>query len=264
MENPGFEERWALSQGLRLRYLVREGSGRGALVFIHGLGGRLETWQPVLQRLAALTGHTLVALDLRGFGKSQEPSSLPGLDDFATDVTSVMDDIGVDEALLVGSSMGGMVAVRTASRAPGRVKGLVLADTGPRVRVDKRLLYRALKGDTSALKTIVERVSLRLSKRTPTLTSLFSGNPDYVLGVLERVEEEDISMEVALLDKPLLVLVGREDPVTPPSLAAELAALSMRARLELIPGARHLSHVDNPSLFAQLTARFADEVLRDI
>lgn len=119
----GIEERFAVVDGLRVRY-VRSGHGP-AVVLIHGFASSLYTWSGVIGPLSR--SHDVVALDLPGFGQSDLPPALtadvlPGV------VVGLMDALGLGRVTLIGHSMGGAVATVVAATRPERVDRLVLLD----------------------------------------------------------------------------------------------------------------------------------------
>lgn len=108
---------------VRTRYRTA-GDGDPPLLLIHGLGVALESWQRNLEVLARQ--HRVFALDVVWFGKSDKPAREVTSDYFAEFIAGFMDAVGVRRAVLVGNSMGGMIAVKTALQYPDRVAGLVL------------------------------------------------------------------------------------------------------------------------------------------
>ena len=113
--------------GGTLRVAERHGDASLALVFVHGLGGRLEQWAPVLHRLGP--GLRGVAFDLPGHGESEAGEgsdfSIPAL---ASAIGAVTAALGLRQFVLVGHSLGGLVAIEFAGRYPDRVLGLLLVD----------------------------------------------------------------------------------------------------------------------------------------
>ena len=110
----GLEARHETVDGHRLRY-VRAGSGP-AVVLVHGFASSLYTWKDVIPALAA--GHDVVALDLPGFGQSDQPADL-SFEDFPRAVLGLMDRLGIGKAALVGNSMGGATAAIVAAETAG-------------------------------------------------------------------------------------------------------------------------------------------------
>jgi alpha-beta hydrolase superfamily lysophospholipase len=108
------QARYETIEGRRVRY-VRTGSGP-AVVLVHGFGSSLYTWKDVIPLLAV--GHDVVALDLPGFGESEQPTDL-SFDDLPGAVLGLMDRLGIERAALVGNSMGGRRRYSQPPRAPG-------------------------------------------------------------------------------------------------------------------------------------------------
>ena len=94
---------------------------------VHGITASHLEWPLLASRLA---DHPVIAPDLRGRGRSNTLPEPWGMRDHADDMAAVLDAFGADRALVVGHSMGGFVAVRTADQHPDRVAGLVLVDGG--------------------------------------------------------------------------------------------------------------------------------------
>ncbi|WP_240978101.1 alpha/beta hydrolase [Planctomonas sp. JC2975] len=94
---------------------------------IHGITATHREWPLLADRLAR---RRIIAPDLRGRGRSNALPAPWGMRDHADDMAALLDAFGVDRALVVGHSMGGFVAVRTADQHPDRVAGLVLVDGG--------------------------------------------------------------------------------------------------------------------------------------
>ncbi len=116
------------SNGIRL-HVARQGTGSTTLVFLHYWGGSSRTWRHVISHLDA--DFETVAIDQRGWGQSDRPSSGYALADLANDAQGVIDALRLDRYILVGHSMGGKVSQLLASRrAPGLV-GLVLVAPSP-------------------------------------------------------------------------------------------------------------------------------------
>ncbi len=241
---------YAVVDGLRIRYLE---SGRGRpVVFIHGLGGRAEAWLPQLKSLSHIA--RAIALDLRGFGSSETPASTPTLTDYARDVIGVLDWLGVEKAVVAGSSMGGLVAVRTYTLAPGRVEGLILSNTYIRVKVDVDMLERALRGDREARSRIAER----LTARRLSLDMLVTANPRYMLRVARMISQQDLTGEAASIRRPTLLIAGEHDKITPPTLMKKLQELIPGARLTIIKNAGHLTHIEKPIEYLHTVEAFLE------
>ncbi len=101
--------------------------GCAPLVLVHGLAASSAFWLRVSEEISAL--HPVLLYDLRGHGRSAMPPSHYSAPDMADDLIELLDFLGVNAATLAGHSFGGGVALHAALRWPGRLDGLVLADT---------------------------------------------------------------------------------------------------------------------------------------
>ncbi len=112
-----------------LAFRVR-GSGP-AVVLLHGTSANHAVWEPIGDALESRA--TVIALDQRGHGRSDKPESGYAGPDFADDVVTVLDALGLDHAVLAGHSLGGRNAWLAAARHPSRVAGAVVVDYTPYV-----------------------------------------------------------------------------------------------------------------------------------
>jgi pimeloyl-ACP methyl ester carboxylesterase len=119
---------YADAAGVRL-YYERAGSGEPELLFVHGWCCDRTTFQPQFEYFART--HAVTALDLRGCGKSDCPESGYNIRDFADDLAPFCAQAGIEKPVVIGHSLGGMIAVELAARYPWLPRALVLVDPGP-------------------------------------------------------------------------------------------------------------------------------------
>jgi pimeloyl-ACP methyl ester carboxylesterase len=117
----------SLRSGVRLNYVHGGPRDGPAVILLHGLGDSSFSFSRVLPLLAR--DFRVVAVDQRGHGDSDRPERGYTIDDFAIDVLRLMDALAIDEATIIGHSMGSFVARRVAERAPHSVTRLVLIGT---------------------------------------------------------------------------------------------------------------------------------------
>lgn len=123
---PGAQQRYGLSHAPKLSYVELNEGGAQTVVFLHGLGSYLKFWRSQLDETAA-KGYRVIAIDQLGFGKSDKPATFPyTTESFSENVDELLGLLKIDQAILVGHSMGGQTALSTAIRFPARVKALVL------------------------------------------------------------------------------------------------------------------------------------------
>lgn len=124
---PGAQQRYGLGHAPKLSYVELNEGGAQTVVFLHGLGSYLKFWRAQLDATAA-QGYRVIAIDQLGFGKSEKPATFPySTESFAENVVELLDLLKVEQAVVVGHSMGGQTALATAIRFPERVAALVLA-----------------------------------------------------------------------------------------------------------------------------------------
>lgn len=234
--------------GVRLCY---ERSGHGPVVVLtHGLGGSLESWQPTADALR--DGYTVLRWDVRGFGRSER---VPGSVDPATwaaDLDALLRHEGVERAVVVGISMGGVVAQRFALDFPASTRALVLMSTTSEVGEQAR------KGWLERARLVEEQGLLAVFDQGPALSyapgyaerhaaeiraaaeeSARRNDPHSYAAAARAVSAYDFTAELARLDMPVLVLQGLEDRLTPPGGGVLLARAIPGARLEMVEGCGH-------------------------
>jgi len=117
------------SNGVHLN-VAQRGAGAPALVFLHYWGGSSRTWRRVIDALAP--EFRTIAINQRGWGKSDAPASGYALADLAHDAEAVIEALDPERYILVGHSMGGKVSQLIASRRPRGLAGLALVAPSPR------------------------------------------------------------------------------------------------------------------------------------
>ncbi|WP_108662961.1 alpha/beta fold hydrolase [Acuticoccus kandeliae] len=247
--------------------------GRGPLVvFLHGVGGNKANWH---DNLPAFAPHFhAVAWDARGYGASEDPPAPLAFSDFRKDLARVIDHFGAEKAHLVGLSMGARIALSYCANAPERVASLTLCDTHLGFRhmshedrqkfVSKRA-EPLLAGKTTA--DIAPRLARTLigdEAHTEALAKLIASmerlRAKPYIEAIRATTEEDLDPLVDTVAVPTLVLVGALDRVTPPTLAAEIAARIAGAQFAIIPDAGHLSNIEQPEAFNRVVLEFLNGV----
>lgn len=236
------------------------------LMLLHGFPLDHTSWAP---QLAADFGARVIAPDLRGFGASPftEAASIEGM---AEDVLALADRLGVGRFVLGGLSMGGYVALAVARRAPERLLGLVLADTRAeadaeetRRKRDEHVALVQAQGSQALADLVVpgfftEAYRAAEPREVRAVRTTIAGqSPQGVVNALRAMRDRpDATQGLGSIACPSLVLVGEQDPLTPPQLAERLAEGIPGARLVVIPGAAHLSNLEQPEAFNEALGVF--------
>lgn len=212
-----------------------------------------------------------VTPDQRGFGSAPLGDAPPSLDVAADDVAALLDERGLDRVVLGGLSMGGYVAMAFLRRHPARVGALVLADTKmtadpPAAAANRERLAAAVEAAGSSALLVDELLPKLVGATTR------STRPDVVSRVRAMVEtappagvawaqramaaRPDSAETLAAVEVPTLVVVGEEDALSPVADAEAMAATIPGARLAVLPGAGHLTAMEDPEAFAAVLADF--------
>lgn len=244
---------------LAVQVLPHADRARPWLLFAHALASDHRMWAP---QLAAFTpDYALAALDLRGHGASDAPSGDYPLDRLADDAIAVMDALAIDRAHVVGLSLGGMVAQAMALRAPGRLRSLTLADTtsrqpaGARAVWDARLATVRAQGMAALVAPTLERwftpaFHARAPQEVARMGALIAATPPAgYIGCAYAVANIDLTDALAKIDLPALVIVGRDDAGTPPSMAEAIARAIRGSTLRVLDHAAHLSNIEQAERF---------------
>ncbi|MGK5113383.1 MULTISPECIES: alpha/beta fold hydrolase [unclassified Geodermatophilus] len=234
--------------------LTDEGTGR-AVLLLHGIGGNARSCAPVGSVLA---GHALRALswDAPGYGESADPAG-PADVDHPARVCEVLDELGLDQVDLVGTSWGGVIATVVAARYPERVRSLVLADstrgsgTSPARAAAMRARVADLVEQGPAAFAAARAPKLVAPGCDPVVAEAVRAEmarvrlPGYQ-GAAEFMAATDTAGLLASIEVPTLVLVGEHDTVTGVDESRLLAATVPGARFVLVPGAGHAAVTERP------------------
>ena len=244
---------------MSIELAFRERGSGTPMVLLHAF----PLWSAVFDaQLDGLAGQArIIAPDLRGFGASPGPGSdEPSLDLMADDVVALLDRLDVDRCCLGGMSMGGYVAMAVRRRHPDRVGSLVLIDTkaaadDPAARENRERIARAvLDNGARALRPMIDTLLGETTRASrPDVVATVTGwldaaRPEAVAWAQRAMAARPASFDVlGSADLPAFVLVGEEDAVTPHDQAMAVAdAFPRPTPVYVIPGAGHLSSVENP------------------
>ena len=281
---------------LRMAYMdVRpDGDGNGrTVVLLHGRNFPSSYWEGAIKTLTQ-AGYRVIVPDQIGFGKSSKPAFDLHFDDLARQTMTLLDELGVEKADVIGHSMGGMLGVRFARTYPERVERIVLAapigledyrlyvppaplerliDTEAKVTPEtfKRQLMTAYAPTLTeeAIDPYVQaRTRIRDSAEYPRWLRSFASSA-------QMIWREPVVQEIPLLPQPVLFIMGENDHLAPGRDAApesvraqmgqntkraqDLAAKMKNARVEVLQGIGHLVHVEAPRRFNDAVTRFLSE-----
>ncbi len=253
--------------GVHLHYR-EDGDPDGVpLVFVNSLGTDLRAWGRVVERLGG--GFRIIRYDKRGHGLSEATPAPYAMDEHVADLAALMESCEVDRAVVCGISVGGMIAQGLAAAHPGRVRALVLCDTGHRIGTTEawndRIDAIRAGGIEAMADAIVERWfserfrAERAEEVVGWRNMLVRTTVDGYTGTSAAIRDTDLTEQARAIAAPTLCLCGTADMATTPELVQELASLIDGARYEPIEGAGHLPCIEMPDEMAALIGSFARE-----
>jgi len=262
----------AAIDGLEVRYELR-GSGP-PLVMIMGLSGNLDWWGPESTDPLA-EDFRLLLFDNRDAGETRTtaPQGQYSIRDMAEDTLRLMDHVGLDQAHVLGLSMGGMIAQELALAHPDRVDRLVLGCTTPStprgVPPSSEVLAEMLapQEGLSLADLAAKFIKILLTpewvednrNRMPELLDRLARNPikaDAYMRQLAAISRFDALDRLGGIRRPTLVVHGDRDILLPPENGRTLARGIPGARLEIFEGAAHGLNVEQPERFVRVVKEF--------
>lgn len=226
-----------------------------ALLLIHGSASSTRSWNPLVPMLT--NAHHVIRIDLLGHGRSAKPADRSyEIPDQVRRVGVALDRLGVEHAIVVGHSSGGVVATALAEQRPDLVTALALINTGPSLGAfiapesaaigpaqwpltDEQLRQFASTGFSRAGYQIPRELLDEVRVMTyHTLTATMQATRAYL-------EQQALPDRLTPLGKPLLVIFGEDDRRWRSSSAADYRAVP-GAKVELLPGLGHSPNLEDP------------------
>jgi pimeloyl-ACP methyl ester carboxylesterase len=224
------------------------------VVFVHGALNDHGVWN-LLSRWFAHHGHSVLAVDLPGHSRSAGPA-LPSIESMADWLLALMDAAGVKTATVAGHSMGSLIALEAAGRAPQRVNQVWMLGTAYPMKVSPDLLDSALQTPLAAIDQVV---GFSFSTLAPKPS--FPGPGMWPRGSARALMRQVLAAQgdttlfhtdfsacnhyagaeaaAAKLNCPVHLVLGAQDQMTPPKAAAALAAM-LKAQVTTVPAGHHL------------------------
>lgn len=254
--------------GIRLN-VVDEGQGT-PILFVHGFPLSHDMWRAQMQ---LSDRYRLIVPDMRGFGDSEVVPGKATMSQMADDCIGLLDAMNVREpVVLCGLSMGGYVAWQFLKRRGERLRGLVLCDTKaaadtPEARETRLKMADHVRRHGNA--AVAEAMPPKLFAK-----ATFERKPEIVADIRNTIEKthsdaiaaaqlgmaerEDVRPMLPSIAVPTLVVVGREDAISPVDEMRGIAETIPGAKFEIIEGAGHMSPLEQPETFNRVLAEFVD------
>lgn len=257
---------FARVNGTLLHYRLHGPKGAPALVFVNSLGTDARIWDAVIAQLADRC--RCLSYDKRGHGISDAPAGEYSLDDHLDDLEGLLDAAGLERAVLVGVSVGGIIAQGLALRAPERVAGLVLCCTAPRMGDAAMWAARIDTARTRGLAPLADAIMERWfspgfrAHRPVELAgwrNLFlRTNPLGYANTCATLRDTDLRADIAQIRAPALIVAGDADLAAPVELVRNCTAIP-DSRFEVLGGVGHIPSIEQPARLADLIQDFLKE-----
>lgn len=230
--------------GIQLAY-ARRGKGT-PLVLVHGFPLDHQLWDELVPLLE--DSFDLILPDLRGFGASSTVDSFYAMEDYASDLAGLLDELGIQKTAIAGHSMGGYVALAFARLFPERVHGLglissqVLADSEERKQGRyKSAAEVAEHGISSVVETMTPKFTSDARLQAFARESMEKQQPAAYISALKAMAERvDSTLLLSAFNFPIVVVHGDADSLIPIDRAREVKAALPQAHLVEISGAGHM------------------------
>jgi pimeloyl-ACP methyl ester carboxylesterase len=243
-----------------------------AIIFIHGFPFNKSMWD--VQVDALKDNYRVIAYDIRGHGNSD-----PGIDDFfielfVNDLLRLMEKLGIEKSILCGLSLGGYIALNAVLKFPKRFDALILNDTQCiadtlEIKENRCLaIIRIMKNgveqyaDESIINLFALQSFIKKQNVITTVKEMILNTPKQTLcNTLHALaERRDICNQLQEIDIPVLIMVGKEDKITPIAAAQQMHEKIRDSTLKIIPHAGHVTNLENPTAFKFQLVKFLELV----
>jgi len=248
------------------------GEGNIPIIFLHGFPFDKTMWRFQLDFFK--NTHRIIALDIRGFGKSIDETSALSIDLFSEDLILLMDQLSIKKAIVCGLSMGGYIALNAIKRFPDRFEALVLCDTqcnadSPEVKkkryntIDDINMSGTITFSDNFIKNVFYKDSLENQKElVQQLKSVVLANSKHIItqGLTALAERTETCSTLNNITIPTLIICGREDTVTPLTQSEFMHAAIRGSKLQVIDRAGHVSNLEQPLEFNRHLFSFLTDI----
>ena len=242
--------------GIRLHY---EDCGEGhPILLLHGWGCNATTFNAIRPFLEA--HFRVLTVDFAGFGQSDEPSEVWGVEEYTRSIEALAQTEGVENPILIGHSVGGRVSIVYASR--NKVQKVMLVDAAG-VKPKRSLNYYRKVYTFKLIKKLLPLfVGKARAEKIIEQRRAKAGSSDYsqatpkMRAILSKVVNEDLCHLMPKIAAPTLLFWGENDTATPLADAKKMEKLIPDAGLVTVAGAGHFSFLENPQLFERVLSSF--------
>lgn len=257
---------------LTISYNDEGPDGAPVIIFIHGFPFNKSMWNKQIETLKE--NYRVIAYDVRGHGNSDAGNEDFSIELFVKDLLNLMDALNIDKTILCGLSMGGYIALNAIENYPNRFEALILSDTNciadtPEAKEKRLKTIESIKKDgvekfaDESIKNLfapesfvtkeVEIASIREMIMNTSKQSLYKTLRAFY-------KRKETCSKLSEIKVPVLIMVGKEDKITPPAAAQLIHEKIKDSLLSIVEHAGHLSNVENPGEFNEQLKKFVPSV----
>jgi 3-oxoadipate enol-lactonase len=244
-------------------FFSESGSPAGLpVVFVHGFPFSHEMWKAQVDALSP-EGYRVLTYDVRGHGLSDVGDGQYTIEGHVDDLIGLLDHWKTSRVVIVGLSMGGYIALRALERNPERFCGAVLCDTRSETDPNEGKIRRARtmamvksRGSSAFADDFIKGVFAPATlSSNPSAVAMIRNiivhtTPLSIAGtLLALAARTDTTASLAAISIPTLILVGELDATTPVASARAIHAAIPGSEIQIVPGAAHMSNIENPAAF---------------
>ena len=242
------------------------------IIFIHGFPLNKSMWDVQVEALKE--NYRVIAYDIRGHGNSD-----PGIDEFfielfVNDLLRLMEKLGIEKSILCGLSLGGYIAINAVLKYPDRFDGLILNDTQciadtPEIKENRcQAIIRIMKNGVEQYADEIIK-NLFAPESFTKMKNVIAGVKEMIISTPKQslcntlhalAERKETCTQLQEINIPVLIMVGKEDKITPIAAAQQMHEKILNSKLEIIQQAGHLSNLENPTAFNTHLVKFLELV----
>jgi pimeloyl-ACP methyl ester carboxylesterase len=258
------QENFIQVDGNKIRYL-ESGDSKNTLVLVHGLGASAERWNNVIPNFAK--HYHVIIPDLIGFGYSDKPLVDYTPDFFSSFLGKFFDTLEIKHPNVIGSSLGGQIAVEYASTNPNNVEKLILVSPSGAMKqstpaLDAYIMAALYPNEQSAknafemMESSGNEVDDRIVYGFIERMQLPNAKLAFMSTVLGLKNSEIITPKLNLINSPTLIIWGSKDPVIPIQHAEHFVSYIPDCRFYTMDGCGHTPYVQEPNAFSSIVLEF--------
>lgn len=243
--------------GIETHYIV-EGTSPSAILILPGWGTTSSAYTLIIKQLSK--SYTVYALDLPGFGITNEPSSSWSIDDYADFVATFVNQLQLKELILIGHSYGGRIIINLCNRKSTSfiVKEVILIDSAgiknplTKDQIKRQKHFKKLKSlcSTTLISALFPKALEKIQKKYG--SSDYSNASPVMKGTLVKAINQDYSNLLPNIEQNVFLIWGNNDTSTPISDAYKMKKLIPNSELEIIENAGHFPFLDQPFDFRKI------------